>query len=78
MENETNHVFVTEYDDTQGLIWTVDEEEILCDIKKLLSEYYVATFDAEGKSLNISFNNGQKFGITVNEKKSARTTSTQR
>lgn len=73
MKNQTEHIFATESDCSKGIIWTVEESEILCDIKKLLSEYYLATFNADGTSLNISFNNGQKFCVTVKEtiKKSA-------
>ena len=67
MKNETNHIFATEYEDTEGLMCVVDEEDMLCDIKKLLSEYYIATFNADGKELNISFNNGQKFCVSVKE-----------
>lgn len=67
MKNQTEHIFATESDCSEGIIWTVDEDEMLCDIKKLLSEYYLATFNADGASLNISFNNGQKFCITIKE-----------
>ena len=41
--------------------------EIILDIKALFSEYFLAIFAADGKSLNVSFNNGQKFRITVSE-----------
>ena len=41
--------------------------EIILDIKALFSEYFLAIFTADGKSLNVSFNNGQKFRITVSE-----------
>lgn len=67
MSGELKHIFVPEYECSEGLIWAVKEEEMLCDIKKLLSEYYIATFTADGKSLNISFNNGQKFCVSVKE-----------
>lgn len=67
MKGESEHVFVPEYESAEGLMWAVYEEEMLCDIKKLLSEYYVATFSADGTSLNISFNNGQKFCVTVKD-----------
>lgn len=73
MKNQTEHIFATESDCSEGIIWTVDEDEMLCDIKKLLNEYYLATSNADGASLNISFNNGQKFCVIVKEttKKSA-------
>lgn len=67
MKNQAEHIFATEIDCSEDLIWAVNEDEMLCDIKKLLSEYYVATFTADGASLNISFNNGQKFCISVKE-----------
>lgn len=67
MTDGTNHIFATELECTQGLMCVVEEDEMLCDIKKLLSEYYIATFNSGGKTLNISFNNGQKFCITVKE-----------
>ncbi len=67
MKNQTEHIFVTEFESAEGLVWTVDEAELLCDIKKLLSEYYLATFSNDGTSLNISFNNGQKFSVIVKE-----------
>lgn len=67
MSSKTVHVFVPECESLEGLMWTVRESEMLCDIKALLSEYYIATFTADGMSLNISFNNGQSFRLTVNE-----------
>lgn len=41
--------------------------EIILDIKALFSEYFLTIFAADGKSLNVSINNGQKFRITVSE-----------
>lgn len=69
MKNATNHIFATEYEGAKNISWIVDEDDLLCDIKKLLGEYYIATFNANGKSLCISFNNGQKFCVTVKEAK---------
>ncbi|MDE7454678.1 MAG: hypothetical protein K2M64_02490 [Clostridia bacterium] len=73
MKSETNHIFATELESREGLACVVEEDDMLCDIKKLLSEYYLATFSYGGKELNVSFNNGQKFSISVKEttKKSA-------
>lgn len=71
MEQANEHTFVTELDCSEGLTWAVAEYELLCDIKALLSEYYPATFNADSNALNISFNNGQKFCVTVKEKKPA-------
>lgn len=67
MSNKTKYYFVPDYECSEGLIWAVKEEEMLCDIKKLLSEYYIATFTSDGTALNISFNNGQKFCVSVRE-----------
>ena len=69
MEQVSEHTFVTELDCSEGLKWAVNEEELLCDIKVLLSEYYPATFTADCNALNVSFNNGQKFILTVKELK---------
>ena len=68
MKQTTNYLFVDEYESCEGLTCVVEEDEMLYDIKKLLSDHYIATFDIYGKALNISFNNGQKFGVTVQEK----------
>lgn len=67
MKNATNHIFATEYEGASNVSWIVGEDDLLCDIKKLLSEYYIAAFSAKGKSLNISFNNGQRFCVSVKE-----------
>lgn len=73
MKDEKNHILVTEYnkqsdlEDLPDINWKVEPNEILCDIKFLLREYYVATFGIDEKSLILGFNNGQKFKITVSE-----------
>lgn len=69
MEQASEHTFVTELDCSEGLKWAVEADELLCDIKALLSEYYPATFTADCNALNVSFNNGQKFVLTVKELK---------
>lgn len=70
MDNEFKHTFVTDYDCREGLVCMVQEGDLLWDIKKLLSEYYAATFNHDGTALNILFNNGQRFCVSVTEKKS--------
>lgn len=61
------HVFMSEYENANGLGFTVDKLGLLMDIKALLKEYYIATFDENGSALEIAFNNGQKFTLTVQE-----------
>lgn len=67
MKKETSHVFLPEYECAEGLNSVVDEFSLLLDIKALLNEYYLATFSENGNSLDIAFNNGQKFRLTVKE-----------
>ena len=62
-----SHIFVPELDCAQGLNFKVEAIDLLVDIKALLKEYYIATFNKNGNSLNITFNNGQKFRLTVKE-----------
>lgn len=51
----------------QKLISVIDEMSLMMDVKVLLNEYYLATFDENGNSMKIALNNGQKFRITVEE-----------
>lgn len=70
MENESNHLFVTKTEAAkENFNFKVEAEELLLDLKVLLKEYYAATFTADEKSLNLCFNNGQKFILTINEQK---------
>ena len=71
MEKDSIHVFATDYESCEGLMCVVEEDEMLYDIKKLLGDYYYATFGIDGKSLNIYFNMGKKFMVTVKEIKTA-------
>ncbi len=41
--------------------------DIAMDLKFLLRDFYLATFDVSGETLNINFENGQKFKLTVKE-----------
>lgn len=51
----------------QKLVSVIDEMSLMMDVKVLLNEYYLATFDENGNSMKIALNNGQKFRITVDE-----------
>ena len=62
----SGHRFAKE---TEGLDIRVDELSMLLDLKVLLKDYYLATFTSDEKGLEIKFNNGQIFTITVREKK---------
>lgn len=53
----------------ERLTSVIDEMSLMMDIKVLLNEYYLATFNENGNSLKIALNNGQKFRITVEEMK---------
>ncbi len=55
--------------DVENLNVTVDAISILLDLKALMKDYYTATFTAKEKELEIKFDNGQKFLISVKEKK---------
>ncbi len=65
-----NHLFVAETEGAKDKFnYNVEAEDIMLDLKVLLKEYYAATFGIDGKSLKISFNNGQKFKLSVSEEK---------
>lgn len=65
--SDKEHVLLPKYECLQGLTCKVDERSLMFDIKVLLKEYYMATFCADGKTLQIALNNGQKFCITIEE-----------
>ncbi len=68
MAKDNNHIFLTETESAEGgFNFKIDASDLLLDLKVLIKEYYVATFSDEGKSLVISFNNGQKFKINLEE-----------
>lgn len=52
-----------------GFNYRIVERDLLLDIKCLLRDYYVATFDEEGARLTLRFNNGQTFVLEIKEKK---------
>ncbi len=62
----SGHLFAKELEDLEV---RVDEASKLLDLKVLLKDYYTATFTANEKKLEIKFDNGQKFEISVKEKK---------
>ena len=45
----------------------IDKQDLLIDLKVLMKEFYVATFTDNGQSLVISFDNGQKFALEIQE-----------
>lgn len=51
----------------EKIITKIDETGLLMDIKYLINEFYLATFTDTENTLDIAFNNGQKFRLAVNE-----------
>lgn len=45
----------------------ISSNDMLIDLKAILKNYYVATFNEEGNALKITFNNGQSFVISVTQ-----------
>ncbi len=70
MEHKNTHIFINETEGAKDRFnYKVEAEDIMLDLKVLLKEYYAATFGINGKSLKISFNNGQVFKLSVLEEK---------
>ena len=66
--NKQSHVCLRDYEGHEGkLDYTVTAFDLMLDMKALMREYYVATFTQDAKSLQIQFNNGQKFSVKVEE-----------
>ena len=42
-------------------------QDVVFDIKTIMQDFYFAQFSADANKLNISFDNGQKFTVTVKE-----------
>ena len=63
----TNCVSIKETNSAQNenFDFFVTECDMLCDIKAILKDYYVATFTADESALIIGFTNGQKFRVNV-------------
>ena len=66
MKSQENHICLTKVAGEE-IKWVCEEKDLLLDIKYLIKEYYVATINSKGNVLNIKFNNGQKFAITIKE-----------
>jgi len=49
------------------IMWKIDSKDLLCDLKTIMKDFYVATFRENDNELCLSFNNGQKFIITAKE-----------
>ena len=66
---QENHIMTTDLDLAQycDFKFTVDAESLLMDIKFLLKTYYCGTFEEDEKALKLSFNNGQKFLLKLEE-----------
>ena len=63
-----SHVFITETECAkEAFNYTVTPYELLLDLKVLMSEYYVATFDVNNEKLLLNFNNGQRFMLKIEE-----------
>ena len=65
MKNTDNHIFITEMKNERN--YCIDINSLLTDIKVLLKEYYLATFNEDGNQLLLKFSNGQKFKLTLSE-----------
>lgn len=62
------HLFVVETESAkEAFNYTVTSYDLLLDLKTLMSEYYVATFDINGEKLILKFNNGQQFELKIDE-----------
>lgn len=64
--NKGRHSFVID-SELSDLNWTTDPSALIFDLKYLIKEYYLCTFSETGNSLELRFNNGQKFEISVRE-----------
>lgn len=68
MKKNKEHLFVTEMESAeQNLKFTVDVKSLLLDVKVLIKEYYATTFTENENSLELAFDNGQKFLISIEE-----------
>lgn len=67
MNKSATHNFLLDNETMSEIESKVETFDLMTDIKVLLREYYIATFGESGNSLNIAFNNGQRFSIAVAE-----------
>ena len=67
--NHVYHEFATETEAAKEaeIIYQVEAESILIDLKVLLREYYAATFTKEENALKLQFTNGQTFLVKIEE-----------
>lgn len=63
--NKTQTTQTNEKNVCSAVNWITTEQDLLFDLKCLIKEYYVATFTDSGKTLKLSFENGQSFIISV-------------
>ena len=67
-KGRAKHIFCVDLESAKGVFdFTVTANSLLLDLKVLLSEYYLATFNLEGDALILRFTNGQIFRITMKE-----------
>lgn len=66
---QVHHECVTEYESAKELEFNyeVDSKSLLLDIKALMREYYAVTFTETEDTLQLQFNNGQKFILSAKE-----------
>lgn len=50
-----------------GFTMKIEKQELLFDLKVLIKEFYCGTFTNDGQSLLLSFFNGQKFALKIEE-----------
>lgn len=66
--DKDGHIFGTELEGAEDkLVYKTTAKDLLLDLKALMKEYYAATFDETGAHLKLSFSNGQKFLIFIEE-----------
>lgn len=60
----------SEFDVTEtDLIFSLNEKDLLFDIKALIKEYYCGTFTLDEQNLKMQFTNGQVFFLTITKQK---------
>lgn len=65
------HLCVTDTE-LDKVSWSCDAKDILLDIKFFMRKYYNGFFNEDGESLNLKFNNGQRFIVSVKELKQSK------
>lgn len=49
--------------DKGGVYAVIDERDLLLDLKVLMKEYYIGSFEGDGSVLKIALSNGQRFEL---------------